>query len=287
MITFVGLPDRSSGIIRGKQIASHLPGAEFINSSSVMKRDPLNRIVIFIRSIDTQYAQNLQKAGYIVGFDLLDRPVADEHSSGKSIDWLQYSRLPCNFFIVNNAVCRQKFPNDRQVFVIPHHHVGMTSNVRSIPKSIGYIGLPDQFDHSTDVKELCAKNGLEFISANPTTQQGCIDFLNRIDIGCIYVDVRSRTIPVLAYKPNTKLTNFQSFATPTVCCRYESFIEFGENAYSLASSKDELLFLLNELVHNNEKYKLLSETSLEVGKKFQITSIVSLYNAIVESYASS
>lgn len=286
MITFVGLPDRSSGIIRGMQVASQLPNAEFINASSVMKRDPKNKIVIFIRSIDVGYAQNLQKAGYKVGFDLLDRPVADEHSSGKQVDWKRYVKLPCDFFIVNNVVCRDALASDRPVFVIPHHHVGMTKEVRSVPKSIGYVGLPDQLDYSTDVKKFCDSNNLEFISANPTTHQGCIDFLNRIDIGCIYLDVQSRTIPVLAYKPNTKLTNFQSFATPTVCCRYESFIEFGEGAYSLVSSKHELLSSLEELVHDNQKYKYLSNASFEVGKKFQITSIVSLYNAIVESYAS-
>lgn len=285
MITFIGLPDRSSGIIRGKQVASQLPNAEFINASSVMNGVPRNKIVIFIRSLDATYAHSLRRAGFIVGFDLLDRPVADEHAAGREVDWLQYTQLPCDFYIVNNALCRDRLKSDRPVFIVPHHHVGLAAEPRSIPRSVGYIGLFDQFDHALDVKNFCEKNGLEFICENPTTQAGCVNFLNRIDIGCIYVDVRARTVPVLAYKPNTKLTNFQSFATPTVCCHYRSFIEFGEDAYSLVSSRDELLNSLDELVHDNEKYRQLSINSLRVGRKFQITDIASLYNDIIKYYA--
>ena len=287
MITFIGLPDRSSGIIRGMQIASHIPNAEFINSVSGAYRKPNNKIVIFIRSLDRGYANLLRNMGYTVGYDLLDRPVADEHAIGTPVDWGQYAKLPCNFFIVNNAAARQKLQTLKPVFTIPHHHVGLSSEPRKSIKTIGYVGLPDQFDHSEKVREFCEKNNLTFLSENPLTYDACDDVLKRIDVGCIYVDVKPRTVPVLAYKPNTKLTNFQSFATPTICCKYESFIEFGEEKYRLVESPDEMINSIQLFLDDSSLYRNLSEESLVVGRKFQITNIVSLYNAIVESYASS
>jgi hypothetical protein len=37
----------------------------------------------------------------------------------------------------------------------------------------------------------------------------------------------------LKYKPNTKLTNFQSFGIPVISVSYESFVEFGLTLFSV------------------------------------------------------
>lgn len=48
MITFLGLPERTAGIIRGKQISNRLEGSEFLHSQNLQFAK--NKIFIFIRN---------------------------------------------------------------------------------------------------------------------------------------------------------------------------------------------------------------------------------------------
>ena len=93
MISFIGYSDRSAGITRGIQVSRALKGAEFINVNS-LNTTIKNRIVVFVRWFDCNFAKRLKLAGIKVGFDVLDIPVADLHNAykggGSAIDWSRY-----------------------------------------------------------------------------------------------------------------------------------------------------------------------------------------------------
>jgi hypothetical protein len=86
--------------------------------------------------------------------------------------------------------------------------------------------------------------------------------------------VYERTIK---YKPNTKLTNFQSFGIPTICLPYESYKQFGENQCIFVEDSEELENKIIEISSNEDLYFSLSKESVNVGEKYHISKIVEHY----------
>jgi hypothetical protein len=164
-ILFLGLAGRSSSEVRGKQVASASDrfiynDQERIDEYAVRKCDT----VIFIRNFIPSLAHQLRGLGKRVGFDLLDRPVADVHKKYKEsienpqIHWDDYCSYSCDFLIVNNDLTRRMILDHRRdlsVHVIPHHTCNFKNEVNDLSKTVktvGYIGLPDQISYEEEIR---------------------------------------------------------------------------------------------------------------------------------------
>lgn len=283
------MQERTSGLIRGIQVSENIPGSSFIDSRNTSRLNSLsNETVIFIRSIDLSLARHLKDRGCQIGFDLLDRPVADHHAAQKdnrdgNISWRSYDHANIDFFIVNNFLYKDHLAKQvlKPIYVIPHHHVNNGNTFRNDPnriKTVGYIGLADQLLGVDKLKDACSKLGLSFFMSHPNTQAECIRDLQKIDLGVIFIDGEGYRDSVLKYKPNTKLTNFQSFGIPTIASAYQSFVEFGgENSWISSNSVDTTVSLLEALVLNSKERKEISDLAKLNSEKFEIQNLVKNY----------
>ena len=89
------------------------------------------------------------------------------------------------------------------------------------------------------LKALNIKSGEKIIVPNytcvsnisATKQCGLIPVLVDIEEDTLGLDYEKVKAAIKKYKPNTKLSNFQSYGIPTISIPYESFDQFGYNAY--------------------------------------------------------
>lgn len=283
MISFIGYSTRSAGITRGMQISNRMHGSEFIdaNSTSISVK---NRIVVFIRFFNRELARKMRSRGVKVGFDLLDVPVADLHTAFKqgksSIDWSMYVNDQIDFYIVNNSLCREKIAtlSDKPIFVIPHHHVNFSNHVNEMVndvKVVGYVGTEDQCVRSRDIESFCTQRGIRFINTHPKTQGECQEILKQIQVGVISMDSIGYRDYVLKYKPNVKLSNFQSFGIPTVANSYESYVEFGGDAWVPVEQDCDIVDSLSNLINSYESRANIRCKSLVLRDRFDIEHIIS------------
>jgi hypothetical protein len=285
---FVGMNERSSGQIRGIQISEGLKSigidARFIDSRDQSLSSIKNQTVIFIRRIDKNIAKKMKNQGCKVVFDTLDRPVADIHEcirSGRIFSWSFYDSPEIDEFIVNNSMVRDQISqiSERKCTIIPHHAVDQNPVLRKSVKTAGYIGLADQLDSLREIEEILKNHGIIFSSTNPLTRQECIDDLNSLDLGIIFLKKNERTDPVIKYKPNTKLTNFQSFGIPTISIPYHSFVEFGSDAW-VNSSEENFMRDLEEIIVSHNKLEEISSRSIENSRKYSLDRICEIYASI-------
>lgn len=286
MISFICLPDRSSGEIRANQIAAFIEGAEVLNITH--HQIPKNRYVIFVRQFDLEYCRRLHDLGFVVGRDIADVPAWDFRlERGKTLkDYIDYS---CSFYIVNNTWYKNQIESlgVKNVFVIPHHSCNF-ENERSCTgerlKTAGYLGLPEQLSRSKEIESYCQSIGIEFISSDPKTRRDLVEKISQIDLGIIFLDETNLTPENLEYtknfKPNTKLTNFQSYGIPTICVDYQSFKEFGGVAYLPALKYEDVIGWIGRLARDPSMRKKISDDSIEASKLLSINSIVSLYRRL-------
>ena len=293
MITFFGMPSRSSGKIRGLQI-SKIVGGNFFDKNSVNVATNINQInnnCVFIRDINIGHANYLKSKGRTIAYDLLDRPVADLHVQQRSnidiveIDWKKYVKDCIDVFIVNNKNCRDKLLDvimpHQKIVIIPHHIIRgneVSRNTKKEVKNIGYLGTFDQLHDQKKISEFCKNLGLNLLISNASERKDCIDFLKNLDIGLIYLNRNDRTDYVLKYKPNTKLTNFQSFGIPSICCNYSSFHEFApQESFKSANNLKELFDAIHEIVNNNQRRNDIIESGIENAKRFTVDNIAKMY----------
>ena len=157
---------------------------------------------------------------------------------------------------------------------------GQAAPFRAKVARVGYVGLPEQLSNKKSIEAFCESHGVEFVSVHPSTREECDDVFRSLDIGVVFVDndgvMRPRVVELMRrYKPNTKLTNFQSYGIPTICTLYESYKEHGEDACLFVNSQEELEAQLQNLISNANVR--LAESKKAVGKKFHIDEIVRLY----------
>jgi hypothetical protein len=290
---FIGMQERSSGQIRGIQISDHIRSmgldCRFIDSRDSSASTARDQTVIFIRSIDRSLASRLKSQGCKVVFDTLDRPVADIHESQRShrdFSWSTYDIPEVDHFIVNNTLVKNHVMSatGKQCTIIPHHAVGSDHRVRSSIKTAGYIGLPDQLENQSEIEALLSKFGIRFQSKNPLKREECIRDISSLDLGIIFLRDSERANPVLKYKPNTKLTNFQSFGIPTISIPYHSFVEFGGDAW-IKSSETGFMHDLESLLSSHslrDQIESLSISSIENSKNYSLDKICKIYLEIDE-----
>jgi hypothetical protein len=85
----------------------------------------------------------------------------------------------------------------------------------------------------------------------------------------------------LKYKPNTKLTNFQSFGIPVISVSYESFVEFGFSSWNVVTTYEELEDKISCFIHDDKYIKRIAKESYEGSVNvFDIFAISKLYQEI-------
>lgn len=289
MITFLGMSTRTSGEIRGRQVAERLKqGACFTDIHNPNWRLlQQNKIVLFVRTWEPNLAKELYRRGYIVGYEIADMPVGDAVFRGAEVtDLSAYVHKECDFFVVNNCVQLNDLAQvtNKTICVIPHHTVNYESyrNPLRRVERVGYVGLPEQLSAKEDIENLCRDKGVEFISIHPNTREECVEIMKTIDVGVVFADsgdnIRPRVVELMKrYKPNTKLSNFQSFGIRTVCTPYESYIEHGGGATRFESTREGMLESLNSLINESSISQLESDNAYIVGQKFHIDEIIKRY----------
>ena len=75
-------------------------------------------------------------------------------------------------------------------------------------------------------------------------------------------------------KPNTKLTNYQSFGIIPLCDDYKSFREFGRSYYLMHDSLDSLEENLNKVLGSQSFRNRISDLSYENSKSFNLKNVV-------------
>lgn len=302
MITFFGMPSRSSGEIRGRQLAERLnthhgePNACFADTHNpdwAMVERAGNKVAILVRSYDRGLAEELKRRGFKVGYDLLDQMVGDAVHRGVEVkDLSAYAHKACDFFIVNNTAIKQDLEphaGGRLIRVVPHHtpnHDQHINQLKGKVERVGYVGLPEQLSHRGDIERLCADHGAAFVSSHPNTREECDALLRTIDMGLVFAEsdgnMRPHVVELMKrYKPNTKLSNFQSYGSPTICTPYSSYVEFSAFACRFVDTKDAMLTMLEELLTQPYARVELSNAAILNGRRFHIDEVLKLYKDIV------
>lgn len=299
MITFLGMPSRTSGEIRGRQVAERLH--DFVGHRSARFVDVhnpnwnvivQNEVALFVRTWEPNLAKQLADKGYKVGYEVADMPVGDAVFRGAEVkDLSAYAHPECSFFVVNNHVQLGDMAQvtDKPCYVIPHHSTnfeGHAAPYNAIPRRVGYVGLPEQLSGKEEIDALCKKHNTEFFSVHPNSREECDGVFRSLDVGVVFAEsdatMRPRVVELMKrYKPNTKLTNFQSYGVPTICTPYESYKEHGGDACMFVETKDEMLVALDTLLSNSNLRLTESNKAYAVGKRFHIDEIVKLYRKMV------
>ena len=296
MISFIGLKDRSSMEIRGNQIANKIAGQTIrFGDPPQIVHPQLNQIkqcMIMVRhAANTEHRAALRKCrpDGMLGLDILDLAVGDLLFRNQKFQGMEpyLHNDDFDFYIVNNSAIRMLAleKTSKPCFVIPHHTVNFENKRTCFGekiKRIGYLGLPEQMDSFDEISEICENLGLEFVVSNEQTHEGCINFLSTLDAGIVYLNEQDavRSSHIRAFKPNTKLTNFQSFGIPVLCTPYESFKEFGKDVYIPLSDLSSIEVALKRLIDDDELRRDLSNRGYEHAQSFHIDNIASLYRQI-------
>lgn len=290
-ITFLGMPARTSGEIRGCQVAVALGGTACFTDVHCPDPDALaaNDTILFVRTYNAGLAKSLKASGKIVGYEVADAPVGDAVFRGKNVDDLRdFAHPECDFFVVNNTVEKGDMiaVGAKNVFVIPHHSTNFANTpnaFRDVPKRVGYVGLPEQLSRRSDFETLCAQHAVEFVSVHPNTREECDAVFRSLDVGIVFAEsdasMRPRVVELMKrYKPNTKLTNFQAYGIPSIVTPYESYKEWGNDdpgcGFEFADNANDTLIKLEDLLLNARRREAMAVQAFERGKLFHVDRVV-------------
>jgi hypothetical protein len=289
-ILFTGLAGRSSSEIRGRQVASTNDNFYYCDQNRLTEAIINNcDEVIFVRNFVDSLARHFKSLGKTIGFDMIDRPVADVHQLYKQnhvnprINWDTYCNLPVDYIIVNNSLTKKhlhRIPGCPSVKVIPHHTCNLerhTNLIKETVMTVGYVGLSDQISRVKEIRTWLKDRGIELLVANPKSREEVLKVHKSIDVGLIYLEAGDYQKEVLRYKPCTKIINFQSFGIPTISCEYESFNEFGSSAYLKANTLDEVFYNLEKLIKSKKERERLSLLGINNSKNFSLEKISEYY----------
>lgn len=273
------------------QLSQRLHGSEFLDIDRLTFSRPKNNIVLHVRKFDAAHAQYCKSIGLKVGFDVADNPVTDFlYGRVKQDDFSRYVHPSIDFYIVNNDLVEEKIRahTDKKIYVIPHHNCNFDKihNSNKRPKTIGYIGLPEQSIDLEKMQDVCKKLHLNFFNKDILEHSKLSDAFSQIDIGMVFFEKeeskRELQEKILNYKPGTKLSNFQSYGIPTICLPYRSFKQFGEDKCRYVETIESLEYEIENLIKNEDLYHELSTASILVGEKFHIDNVLQYYRKISE-----
>ena len=81
-ITFIGMASRSSGKVRGIQLVDDFKNFNFFDTVTrrfVGKDSFFQKNIVFVRNFDLNLAKSLKLQGRKIGYDIIDKPVAELH----------------------------------------------------------------------------------------------------------------------------------------------------------------------------------------------------------------
>jgi len=288
MITFVGMKSRTSGKIRGQQIAKLIPGSNFFDWSEIHTNlEKIHKHVIIVRNRSSNVESFLKNRGHIIGFDVLDTVSSDLYFRNTQSDYSSVVDSLFNFYIVNNNLASaqlSKIVGSQNVFIIPHHHLNFNQKRYYAGEDIttaGYLGLPEQLTNYDEIASTFKKHNIRFITNPGNDYNDCLKMLKNIQVGIVNMNNKfSKTFREC--KPNTKLTNYQSFGIITLCNESESFRQFGDNQYLKHENLNQLEKNLNLLLGDSMLRCNISDKGFENSKKYHIKEVVKLYVNMVE-----
>ena len=299
MITFAGISGRSSSEVRGIQISNHIGGSFFdVDSNRFTHGDRFHSNVLFVRVYRKDLARqikDLSSGETKIGFDVIDRPVADLHKIQRhhplmsEMDWSTLVDNLIDYYIVNNKASEKMLKKyilpHQKIYVIPHHvapnEVWEERGVKERVETVGYIGIKDQLTAKDSISNFCKERGINFVCEHHSTRQQCIDLLSEIDVGIVYLENSLRNDYVIKYKPNTKLSNFQCAGIPSVITEYESFKEFGGNSYLPGNTRDEFFKNLSMLIEDRDMRVKISKKGFKVSKNLLLSNVSKAYQEIL------
>ena len=285
-IVFLGYKSRTSAIVRGVQVANSL-GCQFFDLNSISNSIIDSKIVVFTKFYHPQLVDHLKSLGIVVGLDLIAYNTDTDLTRSPAIKKF-------DFIITNNSL-HEKFAQkighpDQKFFIIPHHSCnfeGTINNFNDVVKKVGYVGLPEQLRSSEKIKSFCQSMDIEFISEHPGTREQCSDILSTLDIAVTFLHEKDND-PLyndrILYKPNVKLTNYQSFGIPSIVTEIQSYKEFGGSSYLSSTTEDEFFHNLEVLCKDTELRRKLSMSSCEVSKKYSLEKVRNLYVSIFQHF---
>lgn len=293
MITFLGLPDRTAGIVRGQQVSEKLPNSEFLHAQH--HRRATNKICIFVRNHFPDTVAAYKNQGHVIGYDICDAPVGDVYfRNDQNPSIVKHCYEIYDFYIVNNDIAYEEIRSvtNKPVYVIPHHTVNLKNKkiaVKDEVKKVGYVGLKEQFCNAEHFQKFLNERNIEFVNIHPKTRNECDEIFQTLDIGVVFLD-NSQTSQlhidvVKKYKPNVKLSNFQSYGIPTVSIDYESYKQFGENEYLAVQTYEEFLKAVDVLISSKKLRFEMSDKSYMIGKKYHIDIVADMYKKIYERHS--
>ena len=285
MITFIGLKNRSSGLIRGIQLSKAIPESNFFDHSELpYSLDKFHKNVIVVRNrLDSSIENYLKSNGHVLGYDIIDAASGEFYFRKNPVNYKNHiDDTIYDFYIVNNTYTKNILEkiSRKPVRVIPHHHVNLSS-FRSYSGSspiikAGYLGLPEQLTDKEEISRILQRYNIDFEICNPKSREGCVDFLKSIQLGI--TNMRNQYTEVfLQVKPSTKLINYQSFGIVSLCNRYESFKEFGADACLFHDDLESFKNNLKKVVENKDIRERISNSGFKNSIKFNIDSIVSKF----------
>ena len=289
MISFYGFAHRSSGIVRGEQVAIAIQDAEFIDIDHAHL--PQNRITLQVRKFDASLAKRLKSRGNIVGYEMSDHPVT-QMIYGKFNSLAQFTSELCDFYVVNNDVYAAELRTftDKPIYVIPHHSCNLANRTKVVaqrPTRAAYIGTPDYTVNKEQLKQICSQFGISYEIKNTDSIHELDTFFDHIDVGLVYFDAETIGKNVydaaVKYKPNVKVTNFLSYGIPVICLPYESYKQFGEGKAVIANNFEEIENALKSLIIP-ETYVEACKDAYDVGRRYHISNIVNYYKKIVDDF---
>tara|TARA_R110001583_G_scaffold27302_7_gene97748 strand:- start:10237 stop:11145 length:909 start_codon:yes stop_codon:yes gene_type:complete len=298
VITFAGISGRSSSEVRGIQIANQIGGSFFdVDTQRFTLGNRFYSNIIFVRVYRRNLAKKIKELSSgesRIGFDIIDRPVADLHKCQREnpiasdIDWSDLIDDLVDYYIVNNIASKKKLEkhilSHQKIYIIPHHvapdRVWSEKKLKDKVKTIGYIGIKDQLSAKDDISNFCKERNIEFICEHPETREGCVELLSKIDVGIVYLENNIRNDYVIKYKPNTKLSNFQCAGIPAVITEYESFKEFGGECYLVGNTKEEFFKNLSKLVTDKSLRVEMANKGFDVSKNLLLAKVSESYMEI-------
>jgi hypothetical protein len=285
MITFVGLKNRTAGLVRGVQISEVVPKSNFFDHSEILsKLDDFNKSVIVVRNRPNRQIENILKSrGHILGYDIIDSVAGEFYFRKNPVNYKNHiDDSVYDFYIVNNTYTKNilRDISNKSAHVIPHHHVN-TQGFRSYDgsgqiKVAGYLGLPEQLTDKEEISDILKRYDIDFKTCNPKTKAECVNFLKSIQLGI--TNMRNEYTDVfLKAKPNTKISNYQSFGIVSLCNEYESYREFGDGAYLSHIDLESFENNLKALVERKDIRERISNCGFRNSDRFNIKSIVSKF----------
>jgi hypothetical protein len=290
MITFIGLKSRSSGKIRGQQIADNIESANFFDYSEIRKNlDKIRKTVIVVRNRSKDIERFLKRRGHSLGYDILDSVGSDFYFRNKKSDYSNFiDKELFDFYIGNNKLAHdqlEKLLTHEKVYTIPHHHINFKQERKYFGdtkiKTAGYVGLPEQLSDKKDIERILNNHGIEFITDPGNNYDASFETLSKLHLGITNLNSNFKEV-FSECKPNTKLSNFQSFGIVTLCNENYSFKQFGANSYLRHENLNQFEDNLKIIIKDDKLRKQISDSSFENSKNFHIKSIKNMYEKIIE-----